>query len=72
MKFINGLGMISRSSNLGDSRSIATHPPTTTHSALTEEERALIGIYPSTVRLSVGLEDVDDIFADIDGALGGI
>ena len=72
MRFINGLGMISRSSNLGDSRSIATHPPTTTHSALTEEERALIGIYPSTVRLSVGLEDVDDIFADIDGALGGI
>ena len=72
MRFINALGMISRSSNLGDSRSIATHPPTTTHSSLTEEERALIGIYPSTVRLSVGLEDVDDIFADIDGALGGI
>ena len=72
MSFLNALGMISRSSNLGDSRSIATHPPTTTHSALTEEQRALIGIQPSTVRLSAGLEDVDDIFADVDAALGVI
>jgi O-succinylhomoserine sulfhydrylase len=69
MRFINRLQMISRSSNLGDSRSIATHPRTTTHSKLTEEARRELGILPGTVRLAVGLEDVQDIIADIDQAL---
>ncbi|MFO8064502.1 MAG: O-succinylhomoserine sulfhydrylase [Spirochaetota bacterium] len=71
MAFLNGLEMISRSSNLGDTRSIATHPATTTHSRLSEEERARIGITPGTVRLSVGLEGVEDILGDIEAALGG-
>ncbi|MEX2442684.1 MAG: aminotransferase class I/II-fold pyridoxal phosphate-dependent enzyme [Alkalispirochaeta sp.] len=71
MRFINGLSMISRSSNLGDSRSIATHPRTTTHSKLTEETRRELGILPGTVRLAIGLENVEDIITDIDQALTG-
>lgn len=69
MRFLNALTMVSRSSNLGDTRSIATHPATTTHSKLSEEERLRIGITPGTVRLSVGLEAVDDIISDLDQAL---
>ncbi len=69
MRFINALKMISRSSNLGDSRSIATHPRTTTHSKLTEEARRELGILPGTVRLAIGLENVEDIISDIDQAL---
>ncbi|MFW5717452.1 MAG: O-succinylhomoserine sulfhydrylase [Spirochaetota bacterium] len=69
MEFLNALEMITRSSNLGDTRSIATHPATTTHSRLTEEERRRIGITPGTIRLSVGLESVADIVADLDRAL---
>ncbi len=68
-KFINQLQMISVTSNLGDSRSIITHPASTTHSKLTEEERQLVGILPGLVRLSVGLEHVDDIILDIERAL---
>ena len=69
MRFLNALAMVSRSSNLGDTRSIATHPSTTTHAKLTEAEREAIGITPGTVRLSVGLEAVTDIIADLDRAL---
>ena len=69
MAFLNALSVISRSSNLGDTRSIATHPATTTHAKLSEEERLRLGISPATVRLSVGLESVPDIIADIDRAL---
>lgn len=69
MAFLNALEVISRSSNLGDTRSIATHPATTTHAKLTDEERRRIGITPGTIRLSVGLEAVDDIIADVDRAL---
>ena len=69
MGFLNALEMVSRSSNLGDTRSIATHPPTTTHARISEEERARIGITPGTIRLSVGLENVADILADLDRAL---
>jgi len=69
MKFLNGLAMLSRSSNLGDTRSIATHPSTTTHSSLPEEERLAMGITPGTVRISVGLEHRDDIEADVMSAL---
>ena len=68
-KFINQLQMISITSNLGDSRSIITHPASTTHSKLTEEERQQVGILPSLIRLSVGLEHVDDIILDIERAL---
>ena len=70
MRFLNALQMVTRSSNLGDTRSIATHPATTTHSRLTEDERARVGITPGTIRLSVGLESIDDILEDVDRALG--
>ncbi|MFW5814651.1 MAG: O-succinylhomoserine sulfhydrylase [Spirochaetota bacterium] len=70
MAFLNALRMVSRSSNLGDTRSIATHPATTTHSKLSEAERAAIGITPGTVRLSVGLEAVEDLVEDVERALG--
>ena len=53
--------MASLSANLGDSRTIATHPASTTHSSLTEEERQDVGILPGLIRVSVGLEFVDDI-----------
>lgn len=69
-KFLNALQMISVTNNLGDSRTIASHPASTTHSKLTEAERMAVGITPGLVRLSVGLEHPDDILADILQALG--
>ena len=69
MRFLDALEMISLSSNLGDTRSIATHPVSTTHSKLTDEERAQIGIFPGSIRISVGLEDSDDIIEDLNRAL---
>lgn len=71
MRFINALEMCTRSSNLGDSRTIVTHPASTTHSKLTEEERAAVGISPGLVRISVGLEHIDDIWKDISQAMAG-
>jgi O-succinylhomoserine sulfhydrylase len=68
-KFLNGLKMLSMTNNLGDSRSIASHPASTTHSKLTEAERQEVGITPGLIRISVGLEHVDDIVADILQAL---
>lgn len=68
-KFMNALEMILISSNLGDSRSIATHPASTTHSKLSESERESIGIFAGSIRVSVGLENIDDILADISQAL---
>ena len=68
-KFLDALEMILISSNLGDSRSIATHPASTTHSKLSEEERQAIGIQPGSIRISVGLEDAEDIIDDIKQAL---
>jgi O-succinylhomoserine sulfhydrylase len=66
---MNALGLVRLSNNLGDSRSLLTHPATTTHSRLPADERAALGIGDDLVRLSVGLEDVDDITADLDRAL---
>ena len=68
--FFNAIKMLSLSANLGDSRSIVTHPASTTHSKLTLEERLASGITDGTVRVSVGLEHIDDIIADIEQALG--
>ena len=68
-KFLDALEMILISSNLGDSRTIGTHPASTTHSKLLEQERAQIGIFPGTIRLSVGLENIEDIVEDVVGAL---
>lgn len=71
-KFLNGLEMISMTNNLGDSRTIASHPASTTHSKLSEAERAAVGITPGLVRVSVGLEHVEDVLGDILQALEGI
>jgi O-succinylhomoserine sulfhydrylase len=68
-KFLNSLQMLSHTANLGDSRSIATHPASTTHSKLSEAERAAVGILPGLIRVSVGLEHIDDVIADIEQAL---
>ncbi|MTI86553.1 MAG: aminotransferase class I/II-fold pyridoxal phosphate-dependent enzyme [Balneolaceae bacterium] len=67
--FLDALEMLSLTANLGDARSIATHPASTTHSKLSEEERQSVGITQGLIRISVGLEDVDDIWEDIDQAL---
>lgn len=69
--FLNNLKMLSHTANLGDSRSIATHPASTTHSKLKEEERLAVGILPGLIRVSAGLEHIDDIIADIEQALCG-
>ncbi|TCC89008.1 O-succinylhomoserine sulfhydrylase [Pedobacter hiemivivus] len=68
-RFMNKLKMFSISANLGDTRSIATHPATSTHSKLTEEERLQVGIEQGTIRLSIGLEHINDILGDIKQAL---
>ncbi|WP_372797465.1 O-acetylhomoserine aminocarboxypropyltransferase/cysteine synthase family protein [Pontiella sp.] len=68
-KFIEALGMFSHVANVGDARSLAIHPASTTHSQLTPEQQAGGGITPGLIRLSVGIENIDDILADIDQAL---
>lgn len=69
-QFFDHIELLSLSANLGDSRSIVTHPASTTHSKLTTEEREAVGITDGMVRISVGLEHIDDIIADIEQALG--
>ena len=68
-KFLDSLQLLSLTANLGDTRTIATHPASTTHSKLTEEERQTVGITTGLVRISVGLEHRDDILRDIHQAL---
>lgn len=68
-QFLNTIKMCSLSSNLGDTRTIVTHPASTTHSKLTEEERLAVGITPGLIRVSVGLEYIEDIKEDIIQAL---
>lgn len=68
--FLNALQLISHTANLGDTRTIATHPASTTHSKLSEAERLAVGIHPSMIRISVGLEHIDDVWADVSQALG--
>jgi O-succinylhomoserine sulfhydrylase len=70
-KFLDALNLFSLTANLGDTRSIATHPASTTHSKLTPEQRSEVGISDGLVRLSIGLEHVDDIWEDISTALKG-
>jgi O-succinylhomoserine sulfhydrylase len=66
---MNALELVRASNNLGDARSLVTHPATTTHSRLPAEERAALGIGDDLLRLSVGLEDPDDLITDLDQAL---
>jgi O-succinylhomoserine sulfhydrylase len=68
-KVLNNLKMISHTPNLGDTRTIAIHPASTTHSKLTEDERQAVGITPGLIRISVGLEDIEDIIGDITQAI---
>jgi len=67
--FLNNLKMLSLTANLGDSRSIASHPASTTHAKLSEKERNQVNITPGLIRISVGLEHRDDILNDILQAL---
>ncbi len=71
-RFMNALRIVKISNNLGDAKSLVTHPATTTHFRLTPEARAELGIGGGTVRLSVGLEDVDDLVEDVANALTAI
>jgi O-acetylhomoserine (thiol)-lyase len=69
VRFIEGLRLFSHLANVGDAKSLAIHPATTTHSQLNPEQQAAAGITPELVRLSVGIEHIDDIIADIDKGL---
>lgn len=69
-KFLDALQILSMTANLGDTRSIASHPSSTTHSKLSEEERLAVGITPGLIRISVGLEHREDVLNDILQALG--
>ncbi len=69
IKFINSVRLASHLANIGDARTLVIHPASTTHQQLTEAEQRSTGVSPEYVRLSVGIEDVADILADLDGAL---
>jgi O-acetylhomoserine (thiol)-lyase len=68
-RFIEALRMFYHVANIGDARSLAIHPATTTHSQLNEQEQAASGVTPGYIRLSIGIEHIDDILADLDQAL---
>lgn len=68
-KFINSLKLFSHVANIGDSKSLVIHPATTTHQQLTPEEQAATGVTPDYIRLSIGIEDVEDIISDLEQAL---
>jgi len=68
-RFINSLKLVSHLANIGDARTLAIHPASTTHQQLSEQEQLQSGVTPDFVRLSVGIEDVEDIIADLDQAL---
>jgi O-succinylhomoserine sulfhydrylase len=68
-KLANALKIIDISNNLGDAKSLLTHPETTTHSKVSPQDRANLGITPGMMRISVGLEDADDLCEDLDQAL---
>jgi O-acetylhomoserine (thiol)-lyase len=69
-RFIEALKLFSHLANIGDAKSLAIHPATTTHSQLAEDELLTTGVTDDFVRLSVGIEDADDLLADLDQALG--
>jgi O-acetylhomoserine (thiol)-lyase len=68
-KFYDALGLIKRLVNIGDAKSLACHPASTTHRQMPEAEQRKAGVAPETIRLSVGIEHRDDIIADLDQAL---
>ena len=68
-RFMNALGIFKITNNLGDTKSLVTHPATTTHQHMGAEARAEVGISDDTIRLSVGLEDAEDLIADLKQAM---
>jgi len=68
-KFIDSLKLFSHVANVGDAKSLAIHPASTTHSQLTDEQQRDAGVPPGLVRLSIGIEHIDDILADLEQAL---
>jgi O-succinylhomoserine sulfhydrylase len=71
-RFMNALEIIKISNNLGDAKTIATHPATTTHSRLPQDQKDALGITPGLIRLSVGLEDAGDLIAELQQALAAV
>jgi len=71
-RFLNALDIVVISNNLGDAKSIATHPSTTTHQRLSEDQRTMLGITDGMVRLSIGLEDTNDLITDLQTALNAV
>jgi len=71
-KFINNLNLFSHVANVGDAKSLAIHPASTTHSQLSEENQLAGGITPELIRLSIGIEHITDIIADIEESLTGL
>ena len=71
-KFIDGLELFSNLANVADAKSLAIHPASTTHAQLSPEEQLSAGVSPSQVRLSVGLENIDDLLEDVEQALTSI
>ena len=71
-RFLNALKLVVISNNLGDSKSLITHPATTTHSRVAPEQRAALGVSDALVRLSIGLEDSADLIEDLDQALAAV
>jgi len=69
VRFYDALQLFKRLVNIGDAKSLACHPASTTHRQLSEEEQASVGVSPEAIRLSVGIEHIDDIIADLEQAL---
>ena len=72
MKFIESLSLFSHLANVGDAKSLVIHPASTTHRQLDDEELAGAGISPGTIRISVGIEDIDDLIWDLGEGLGAL
>ena len=70
MALVEGVELISHLANIGDTRSLILHPASTTHRQLTDEQQIAAGAGPDVVRLSIGIESVEDVIADLDQALG--
>ena len=68
-KFYNALKLIKRLVNLGDAKSLACHPASTTHRQMSADEQLTAGVRPESIRLSIGIEHIDDIIADLDQSL---
>ncbi|MEX0323379.1 MAG: PLP-dependent transferase, partial [Puniceicoccaceae bacterium] len=71
-KVIEGMNLFSHLANIGDAKSLAIHPASTTHSQLTEEQQVASGVTPDFIRLSIGIEDKQDLIEDLDQALSSV